>query len=168
MNQENLAVHMLNRLDNKVITEAIRVLCEEQSKPNSRGGMLAIGIISHNICLVDFASISIGMPGGKFGHLALKTAEKIARLYDLRMEGSDHVAASQSADEDAGSDEGCVFFHGKLGDIYAQIYISFAGAPEGVNEAIVFVIGERLGLISPDYLNPLLERTRELLANVVA
>jgi hypothetical protein len=167
MNQQNLAVHMLNRLNHKVIAEAIQKLSEEQGKPECKGGVLAISLTSYNISLADYASISIGLPGKGFGHSARYAAEKIARLYDLRMEGSNDVAASQSANPSAGSYGGCIIFHGSLGDIYAQIYISFSGAPAEVDEAVVFVVGERLGLKAPTYSNPLLSRARELLTDAV-
>ncbi len=167
MNPQNLATETLNRLNHKVIADAIQKLSEEQGKPDCRGGVLAISIVSNSIPLEEFSSISIGIPGDRFGHLARNAAEKIARLYDLRIGGSNDVAASQSANPDAGSYGGCIVSHGILGDTYVQIYISFSGAPAEVDEAVVFVIGEKLGFKAPIYSNPLLTRARELLADVV-
>lgn len=105
-------------------------------------------------------TIQIGKPGKATFDFMFFAAEKIRRLHDRRAKGGSDFASSQSA-HTAGQYGGCIVATTSGG---AEVYFSFAGAPDVVDEAVVFVLAEKLGLIVPEgYENPLLERARELL-----
>jgi hypothetical protein len=117
---------------------------------------------------IKFASASIGKPGLKFGRYAQNAAEKIKRLHERRMDGSDEFAASVSADDVLETYGGCIVFSNLTSPMVNEVYISFSGAPADIDEALAFVIGEKLGLEIPSgYENIHIPRARELLADLI-
>jgi len=162
-NPSNKASALLDRINHKNFIEALRVICGENGGERF-GCVLAIAVVHPDTEVTECVSVSIGLPGLKFGRYARNAAEKINRLFERRMEGNDEVAASESADDILGTYGGCIFFKGEAP---LEVYISFSGAPPEVDEALAFVIGEKLGLMTPTYENPLIPRIRELLDNLV-
>lgn len=158
---------MLRQISHITLTAAIETLCLELTGEKRHGGVLAIATVYQGVDGANFESTSIGNPGLKFGRYARNASEKIARLFERRADGNDEVAASVSANEQLGTYGGCIHFKSKRTDIVEEVYISFSGAPPEVDEALVFVIGEKLGLQTPTYENPLIPRVRELLAELI-
>ncbi len=164
-----LARQILNNLDLFELASAMYSLCEEtgqidrHSTPR-RGGVIAVGVVNQDGEGITFVSTSFGEPGLKFGRYALNAAEKINRLFGRRQEGNDECAASMSADDTLGTFGGCIAFSE---GILSECYISISGAPPEIDEALAFVIGERLGFKTPEYANEHIASARELLRGLI-
>ncbi len=169
INPVSRASILLASINQQILTTAIRFLTHKDDDVFAirLGGVLAIAVVYPDRNFAEFQSVSIGLPGLKFGRFARNTAEKVARLFERRAEGNDEVAASVSADDTLGTYGGCIFFRSRLAGCHEEIYVSFSGAPPEVDEALAFVIGEQLGLETPKYENPLIPRARELLEDLI-
>jgi hypothetical protein len=89
-------------------------------------------------------------------------------LYTRRREGFLDFAVPQSAYV-SNSGGGCLVFNARIGA--SEFYLSFSGETSGalpeIDEAVVYILGEKLELISPmNYQNPFIARARELLQDV--
>lgn len=148
---------------------AMKTMCEESNqadRPNTprNGGVLAIAVVDPDCEGVDFMSMNVGSPGNKFGRYAKNAAEKVGRIFERRLESNDDIAASVSADDLLGTYGGCIVFSGGQ----FEVYISFSGAPPQIDEALAFVIGEKLGFtMLGEYKNEYISRARELLADLI-
>ena len=169
INPSNKASTLLAKINHQVLATAIQSLTHKDSDESALrlGGVLAIAVVYPDRSVVEFESVSIGLPGLKFGRYSKNAAEKIARLFDRRTNGNNEVVSSVSADEKLGTYGGGVFFLNLQAGHPEEIYISFSGGPPEVDEALSFVIGEKLGLETPKYENPLIPRARELLEDLV-
>ncbi len=157
----------LNRIRLDEVISTIRILSRRNEHPESpprNGGVLSITVVAvSDVATTSLAATSVGNPGGKIHTYAFNAHEKLRRLYTRRKVGKEDVAASQSADNE-NVFGGAIYFLASNADVY----ISLSGAPPKVDEAIAFVLGEKLGLTGPkEYRNVLLDDARELLAHVI-
>ncbi len=164
-NPPNFTASVLDSIHHGKLTVALQILTAENGG-SRHGGVLAMASVWSDRNDSQFSSTVIGRPGVKIGRYARNAAEKIARLMERRAEGNEEVAASESADEAHDTYGGCIVFKSKK-KFDLEVYISFSGAPPEVDEAIVFVIGEMLGLVTPAYENQLITRARELMKNIM-
>ena len=157
----------LNRIRLREVASALIALSTENEpldSPIRNGGILSIMVLpSNSETTTSLSTRNVGNPGPKISNYAHHAHEKLRRLYTRRGTGGRDVAASHSADN-VTTFGGAIFFRADVVDVY----ISLSGAPPKVDEAIAYVIGEKLGLPAPQgYENSLLERARELLIYVI-
>lgn len=158
----NSAANIIRHLNHTRLMKAFKTLCGDDRDRN--GFVLAIATTDNlGNGITEFASVSIGRPGKKFGRYAKNAAEKIERLFNRREEGKSEIASSQSADIDREMFGGCIFFRSLVN---GDVYISISGGPAEVDEALSFVIGEKYGFNAPQYKNPLIPEVRELLVKL--
>ena len=146
---------------NLLAAEIARLTKEFKSDREFKGGVLTISIpypegASHE-------AHTLGDPGINTVDFGFFAAEKIRRLQNRRQteEGKNEFASSHSADKEKERYGGCILAHTEDGD---EVYLSFSGAPDVVDEAVVYVIAEALGFKVPEgYTNPLVPKARELI-----
>lgn len=165
-----LARQLLNVLDLCLLADALLTLSDEAGQADRtntprRGGVIAISVVNSDGEGTTFGSNSFGEPGWKIGRYSRNAAEKIARLLERRLEGNNECAASMSANEELGTFGGCIAF---VCDPSKECYISISGAPPEIDEALAYVVGEKLGFNLPEgYENPRVPRARELLQGLI-
>ncbi len=147
-----------NRIFNPfLIAAAINKMSVDLGKPDRHGGVLLIAVMDP-VCS-SCETKSVGNPGSKLADYAFNAGEKFRRLLERRRAGNSEVASSVSASPPA-TYGGCIVAMNEDG---CEVYLSFSGGPAKVDEAICFVLAEKLCLTIPDYQNELIEQARELL-----
>jgi len=139
---------LLERLCLNEIAKAVTELSKDGRDPRT-GGVLAIVVIDPNHQISP-------------SHASLSVGESVRRLVW-------HAKHAHEKIEEAHSDlmQGCINPAVAYNEAGHEVYIFFSGASRQIDDAISFVISEKLGLKVHAYENPLLERTRQLLEHVV-
>lgn len=142
------ALFFLDRICLNQVAEAVTELSKDDRDPR-KGGVLAIVVIDPNHHISPtLASLSVG--------------ESVRRMVW-------HAKHAHEKIEEAHSDlvQGCINPAVAYNEAGYEVYISFSGASRQIDDAISFVISEKLGLKVRAYESSLLERTRQLLEHVV-
>jgi hypothetical protein len=148
--QATNAERFLNTFNRDIVANAVRVLSKDHFQKDKFGGVLTILIVDpegKQPNLTSVASTSVGELGANAHEYVFHVSEKIKRLRKHHYGEDKHIASSQSA-KPPETWGGCIVFSmGKDGA--TKVFISFSGAPWEVDEAIVLVLGEKLGLTPP-------------------
>ncbi|MEI8337596.1 MAG: hypothetical protein WCF92_00435 [bacterium] len=153
---------ILARINQGIISNAANILGRTIDGKVRPGGVVVVEVFyndyqEYSTC----GSMSIGSPGANMHNNAFFAHEKIRRLRNLRQEGTDHVASSESADPDKAQYGGAIC---AFAGINVEVYLSYSGAPQEVDEVISYVLAKQLGLqVSQKYTNPLLLQATKLL-----
>lgn len=153
------------QLNAAVVCQALKNLCLDSSDRN--GGVLVIAVVNTEGWEMKTVSRSIGKPGIKTLRYAKNANEKVARLFQRRCEGKDENTSSVSANPND-PDEGKRTYGGCIRAVTPSgldVYFSFSGGPPDIDEAICYVIAEKLGLKTFPCENRHLPSARDLLKN---
>ena len=166
MSSHLTAEMLLAQINREVVANVANELGQIVDHKPRPGGLVVIEIFySDKPELSTSASVSVGSPGANMHENAYYAHEKIRRLRNFRRQGLNHVASSESADKDKGQYGGAIF---ALEEHNVEVYISYSGAPQEVDEAISFVLARGFHLlVSDSYVNPIVERATLLLADAL-
>ncbi len=166
-NRSDYTKGLLESINCTKLAAALRTLAKEQGEVQS-GGVLAIAARWKDLDTSQFKSCDFGETNLNFGICAVQAANVVAKLFERRRHRFQEIAGSQCTDGSYANNGSAMVFESVESEPYhIEVYIGLSRTPSDVDEALLYVIGEMLGLKTPKYKNPLIPRARELLAGAV-